>query len=165
MATGTVFIQDNLGPVVIGASSAQTGFKNTFGGTTCFLTDVRVLASVIIDMDCQVKGTLITSSDSRIKDQVEDLDDNVCVNIIKAVKPKSYIKNNISNAQRECGFIAQDIQTQLTNECSNLVKEMLDDDFGSIYGIDYGRLTTLLWGVCRNLLTRVELLETALSNQ
>ena len=26
LATGTVFIQDNLGPVVIGASSAQTGF-------------------------------------------------------------------------------------------------------------------------------------------
>ena len=82
LATGTVFIQEHLGPVVIGASSAQTGFKNTIGGTTCFLTDVRVLASVIIDMDCQVKRTLITSSDSRIKDQVEDLDDNVCVNIL-----------------------------------------------------------------------------------
>ena len=149
----------------LGTSTSYTSFQNTIGGTSCFLTDVRMLASLVIDMDCQVKGTLITSSDSRIKDQVEDLDDNVCVNIIKAVKPKSYIKNNISNAQRECGFIAQDIQTQLTSECSNLVKEMSDDDFGSIYGIDYGRLTTLLWGTCRNLLSRVEALETALSNK
>ena len=85
--------------------------------------------------------------------------------LLKQLNLNLISKNIISNAQRECGFIAQDIQTQLTNECSNLVKEMSDDDFGSIYGIDYGRLTTLLWGVCRNLLTRVELLETALSNK
>ena len=47
----------------------------------------------------------------------------------------------------------------------NLVKEIPDDTFGSIYAVDYGRLTTLLWGTCRNLLSRVEQLETALRRQ
>ena len=41
----------------------------------------------------------------------------------------------------------------------NLVKEIPDDTHGSIYAIDYNRLTTLLWGVCRNLIKRIEILE------
>ena len=41
----------------------------------------------------------------------------------------------------------------------HLVKEIPDDTFETIYAVDYGRLTTLLWGVCKKIITRVETLE------
>ena len=47
----------------------------------------------------------------------------------------------------------------------NLVQEVPDETFGSIYAVDYSRLNTILWGVCKHLLTRVEALETALFNK
>ena len=106
-----------------------------------------------------VRGITLSSSDLRLKDQVENINEISCVNIIKAVEPKSYIRNDISNASREIGFIAQDIKNQLNDDMLNLVKEIPDNTHGSIYAIDYSRLTTLLWGVCRNLIKRIEILE------
>ena len=41
----------------------------------------------------------------------------------------------------------------------NLVQEVPDDTYEQIYAVDYGRLTTILWGVCKNLIKRIEILE------
>ena len=121
---------------------------------------MTIKGSLTIDTDLLVRGVTLSGSDLRIKDQVENIDDDTCVNIIKAVKPKSYIRNDISDASREIGFIAQDKKKkQLNDDMLNLVKEIPDNTHGSIYAIDYSRLTTLLWGVCRNLIKRIEILE------
>ena len=72
---------------------------------------------------------------------------------------------NQKKTQREIGFVAQDILAKLSSDMPNLVREVDDETFGSIYAVDYSRLCTLLWGVSRNLITRVEQLETALSNK
>ena len=42
---------------------------------------------------------------------------------------------------------------------TNLVMSTQNDDNVSLKGIDYGRLTTVLWGVCKILIARVEALE------
>ena len=63
---------------------------------------------------------------------------------------QTYKRTDKANeTQREIGFIAQDIQAKLSDDMPNLVREVDDDTFGSIYAVDYGRLTTLLWGVCK----------------
>ena len=118
-----------------------------------------------IDGSLLVKGVILSSSDERIKEDIRPINQDLCVEIIKSIEPKSYKRTDIISEHREIGFVAQDIKTLLSLDMPNLVKEIPDDTFGSIYAVDYGRLTTLLWGTCRNLLTRVEALETALRNK
>ena len=48
---------------------------------------------------------------------------------------------------------------------SNLVQEVSHDTHGTIYAIDYSKLSTILFGVCKNLISRVEALETSLNNK
>ena len=67
------------------------------------------------------------------------------------------IKNN--NQTRECGLIAQHLLEKLDDNMSNLVQEIPDETFENIYGIDYSRLTTVLWATCRDLIKRIEVLE------
>ena len=95
-------------------------------------------------------GVILSSSDSRIKEEAQPINQDLCVEIIKSVEPKSYKRTDKANeTQREIGFIAQDIQAKLSDDMPNLVREVDDDTFGSIYAVDYGRLTTLLWGACK----------------
>ena len=107
-----------------------------------------------------VAGVTLSSSDKRIKEEVQPIDPELCVEIVKSIEPKSYkITDQINNTQREIGFIAQDLLEILSDDMQNLVKEIPDDTFETIYAVDYGRLTTILWGVCKNLIRRIEILE------
>ena len=67
--------------------------------------------------------------------------------------------DQFNNDKRECGFVAQDLLTLLSPDMHNFVQEVTDDTYGQIYVVDYGRLTTILWGVCKNLIKRIEILE------
>ena len=102
----------------------------------------------------------LSSSDERIKEDIQPIDQDLCVEIIKSVEPKSYKRTDqINNTQREIGFIAQDLHMLLSPDMQNLVQEVPDDTYEQIYAVDYGRLTTILWGVCKNLIKRIEILE------
>ena len=68
------------------------------------------------------------------------------------------IKHN-NNQTRECGFIAQHLLEELDDNMPNLVQQIPDETLDQIYAIDYSRLTTILWGVCKNLIKRIEILE------
>ena len=67
--------------------------------------------------------------------------------------------DQINNTQREIGFIAQHLLEKLDDNMPNLVQEIPDENFQTIYAVDYSRLTTILWGVCKNLIRRIEILE------
>ena len=56
-------------------------------------------------------------------------------------------------------MIAQHLLDKLDDNMPNLVQEIPDETFGNIYGIDYSRLTTVLWATCRDLIIRIEILE------
>ena len=115
---------------------------------------------VTIDGNLIVAGVTLSSSDSRIKEDVQPIDQDLCVEIVKSIEPKSYKRTDqINNTEREIGFLAQDLLAKLSPDMQNLVKEIPDDTFDKIYAVDYGRLTTLLWGVCKSLITRIEILE------
>ena len=129
------------------------------------LTSLFVKGSAIIDGNWLVRGTITSSSDLRLKDNIEPVADDLCINIIKSIQPKTYIRNDITNSKEEIGFIAQDLKEQLPSPMSYIIQEVPHDTHGTIYAIDYSRLTTILWGTCRNLLARVEALETALNNK
>lgn len=98
-------------------------------------------------------------SDERLKDDVKDLSEDDCVSLVKNVKAKSYVRNDIEGDNRRVGFIAQHIQAQATGDLGALIGQANDGDNETFLTVDYPKLTSVLWGVCRNLLSRVEQLE------
>ena len=57
-STGSVFIQDTAGPLIIGTLAAQATFQNTIGGNSCFKNNLRVLGSGTIDGNLVVTGVI-----------------------------------------------------------------------------------------------------------
>ena len=155
---GTVYIQDNTNSFTyIATPSPLTGFNFGCGVSAFFTQEVRIYGSLQINTNLTVLGTTSSTSDERLKTDIQPIDQDLCVQIVKSIEPKTYIKNN--NQKRECGLIAQHLLEKLDDNTQNLVTEISDDTFGHIYGIDYSRLTTVLWSTCRDLIRRIEILE------
>jgi hypothetical protein len=116
-------------------------------------------------------GGANTSSDARLKDQVEDLPHDAALSLLRAVSAKTYLRNDMEGSERRCGFLAQDVEAAAHESLgSNLVGSVpsLDDPNDSIMTLSYERMSVVLWQCCKSLdahvtslLARVEALEAA----
>ena len=97
-------------------------------------------------------------SDERLKSNVEDLDSQACLSLVKSVKAKSYVRTDIEGSAPRIGFIAQHIQKSAEGPLCSLIGEA-DGDNTTYLTVDYPKLTSVLWSVCQNLISRVEELE------
>jgi hypothetical protein len=112
-------------------------------------------------------GGANTSSDARLKDSVEDLPEEAALSLLRDVSAKTYVRNDMEGSDRRCGFIAQDVEAAAHESLGkNLVGSVpsLDDPSDSIKTLSYERMSVVLWQCCRNLLGRVEALETKLAS-
>ena len=81
--------------------------------------------------------------------------------ILETVQAKTYTRNDQDNAPK-IGFIAQDIEAACTGNFACLVGSTAgDEDTPPLKTLDYARLSSILWTVCRNLHSRLTALETA----
>jgi hypothetical protein len=102
-----------------------------------------------------------SSSDQALKSDVEDASLQSCQEVFDAVSVKTYTRTDLAPGKR-IGFIAQDIQGSLpgTGEFANLVGTRPETaDAGELLTLDYSRLVCVLWGVVKNLSSRIEALE------
>ena len=65
--------------------------------------------------------------------------------MLKNIEAKTYTRTDINTADKRIGFIAQDIQQWLPNEFANITAPVSE----SILGLDYSRLTPVLWTIAR----------------
>jgi hypothetical protein len=118
-----------------------------------------------------IHGTFVNSSDERLKTDIQQADYTQCQQLFDNVEVKTYKRNDTETELTRLGFIAQDIQQHSSNEWENLVRSFLfeQEDKTQVerLGLDYSRLTCVLWGVCKNqqkqitdLTARVTALET-----
>ena len=91
------------------------------------------------------------SSDKRLKDNIEDVDDDT-INMVKNIKIKTFVKNQ-KTKKTELGWIAQDVQ-QYTNPKYNIV-----NDTGKYLTMCYDRMACISWDALTKLIARVEYLE------
>ena len=56
-------------------------------------------------------GSLNESSDARLKDDVQEVDPADAIAMVKAVKPKTYVRNDMDTGDPRLGFIAQDLKS------------------------------------------------------
>ncbi|MFX4226588.1 MAG: tail fiber domain-containing protein [Porticoccaceae bacterium] len=98
-----------------------------------------------------------SSSDRALKTDIQDASLQSCQEVFDAVHVKTYARTDLAPGKR-IGFIAQDVQGSLprTGEFANLVGTRPD---GELLTLDYSRLVCVLWGVVKNLTSRLEALE------
>ncbi len=119
---------------------------------------VAISQQLSVASDVRIAGSLIDTSDSRLKTDVQALDSAKATRIIQSVEPKTYSRTDME-AGRRLGCLADDIMTAcLENELyvSNLVSRTGD---GQYLGVDYSRLVSILWSVCRQQEERLQALE------
>jgi hypothetical protein len=100
-----------------------------------------------------------SSSDRALKSDIEDASLQSCQEVFDAVEVKTYERTDLAPGKR-VGFIAQDIQQSLPAEFANLVGTRPETaGAGELLTLDYSRLVCVLWGVVKNLSSRLEALE------
>ena len=108
--------------------------------------------------DLSYTGSLVPSSDKRLKKDIKELNSKKAVELVKYIKPKTYHFIDDRQKGKSCvGFIANDfIETKkMPDEWQNLVKEGTD----GYLKFDYTITTPILWSALQTALNRIEKLE------
>ena len=120
--------------------------------------NVAISQQLSVASDVRIAGSIINTSDSRLKTDVQAVDSAKALSILQSVEPKTYSRTDMEAGTR-LGFLADDIMTAcLDNELyvSNLVSRTGD---GQYLGLDYSRLVSILWSVCKQQEERIQALE------
>ena len=119
-----------------------------------------------------VYGTAFSStSDSRLKTNIEEIPEQDAINLLKTVSAKTYNRIDMkSSSKRHCGFIAQDFINIPKSLGENFVEPLLTEinDEGpdiELHTLAYDRVgSPILWTVCKNIFARIEALESQLNS-
>ena len=115
--------------------------------------------------NCVCGGSITQNSDRRLKDNIEDADTESCQYLLKNVSARTYQRTDFQTDKTRLGFVSQELLDALPagGEFQNLVvpysHEEADGSKAEYYGIDYGRISCILWTVVRSLTARIEVLE------
>jgi len=117
---------------------------------------------------------LYNNSDESLKEDVTPVDSEKALEVLKAVEPMTYRRNDLSDDSLRLGFIAQDFAAALPPEWANIVgasgavDEHIDEEGTAVPAkpstltLDYSRLVCCLWTANRSMLARLESLEARL---
>ena len=99
---------------------------------------------------------LVETSDKRLKDNILDVDED-CSEIVKKVNVKTYNLKSDDKKKNHIGFIAQEIKAILPEKFEAVVNE--DSEY---MGINYGKMSAILWKCCQEQQSKIEHLEARL---
>ncbi len=52
-------------------------------------------------------SSIVNPSDARLKDDIQDLPSDQCLDVLRQVSAKSYVRNDLSETTRRIGYIAR----------------------------------------------------------
>ena len=105
-----------------------------------------------------VNGSVGSSSDSKLKENIKEINNKDCVKLVKYIKPKTF--NFIGKKQSELGFIADDwMQADLPKQWENLVWKGKDD----YMRMDYAKTNVILWGAVQEMQKEITNLKTEMT--
>ena len=108
--------------------------------------------------DLSYTGSLIPSSDKRLKKDIKELNSKKAVELVKYIKPKTYhFIDDRQQGKSCCGFIANDFMEykKMPDEWQNLVKEGKD----GYLKFDYTITTPIIWSALQATINEVEKLK------
>ena len=105
-----------------------------------------------------VNGSVGSSSDSKLKENIKEINNKECMKILKYIKPKTF--NFKGKEQSELGFIADDwLKADMPKEWQNLVW-MGKDDY---MRMDYAKTNVVLWGAVQEMQKEITNLKTEMT--
>ena len=135
-------------------------------GNSTTSTNVDITGTLDISSTCTAQS-YVTSSDQSIKTDVQSVSTDDCINMLNNIEAKTYLRTDLDTTDKRIGFIAQDIQANLPEEFKNVLGIVYGNVNGALLGLDYSRLTPILWTLVKkqqelitNLESRVQTLET-----
>ena len=96
---------------------------------------------------------------------MQDLPSHECLEVLRQVSAKSYVRNDLPERTRRIGFVAQEAEAALAATSlagTNIVGSIANGDT-DMKTMSYERMSVVLWQCCRSLLARVEALEAKLA--
>ena len=109
---------------------------------------------ILVNGDIEYTGSLIPSSDKRLKKDIKELNQKKAVELVKYIVPKTY--HFIDDRQKGkscCGFIANDfLSKKVPDEWQNIVKEGKD----GYLKFDYTSCVPILWSALQATINEVE---------
>ena len=96
---------------------------------------------------------------------MQDLPSNECLDVLRQVSAKHYMRNDLADTTRRIGFIAQEAESALgphlanTNIMGSIDREVSPGVTETLKTISYERMSVVLWQCTRSLLARIEMLE------
>ena len=104
-------------------------------------------------------GSFLSNSDRKLKDDIQDLDKDICLDLLENINAKTYTRNDMNNEKR-VGFISNGFDEKLNDDMKNIIGSLKNDNGEhKTTTLDYARLTAILWTVCQNLNERIKVLE------
>jgi hypothetical protein len=112
----------------VGAGTANTRTNMVYFSSTIYPTSNNYTLQNIcstFDASIVVSGTIASSSDTRIKTNIADINDDSALNKILAIQPKTYnYIDHVRGTSNVYGFIAQQIK-QVIPEATNLQTDVI----------------------------------------
>ena len=98
-----------------------------------------------------------------------DLPLDECLDVLRQVSAKHYMRNDLADTTRRVGFIAQEAESALgphlanTNIMGSIERQTAGGGTEDLKTLSYERMSVILWQSTRSLLARVEALEARLA--
>ena len=122
---------------------------------------VNAIPGLVVQSDNSVivNTTFTNNSDASLKTDVISVSTTQAIEVLKAIEPKVYKRNDLPGDSTRIGFIAQDFEAALPPEWTNIVGateavgEHLDDRGNAVPAkpstltLDYSRTACILWGI------------------
>ena len=95
-------------------------------------------------------------SDEQRKENIEDVDED-CSEIVKKIEVKTFNYKDDKKKRSNIGFVAQEVNKILPKKFETVVS-----DSGEFMGIDYGKMSAILWKALQEEMTKTQYLESKL---
>jgi hypothetical protein len=95
-----------------------------------------------------------TTSDQRIKSNIQLASLDECTRLVKAVHPKLYTRNDM-NGEKRLGYVAQDWREQL-QDGYRCIMGVSEDAEGPLLALEYGRVCVILHGCLLDVMQRLD---------
>lgn len=119
-----------------------------FSVTTNGWNNVQEALTISRTGSCSITGSMGNHSDESLKEDVKIADYGECQKVFDAIDVKTYKRNDYEIDKTRIGFLAQDFEKNINEDFQNLVVK--SPNINGLLGLDYARITCVLWGVCKN---------------
>ena len=138
------------------SSSGTYGFLSSTGSTGTRTGTIPYSLTAAARIMCTEVNCV---SDARFKVDIEPFADSLCADLVSRIEQKHFTHTHDGGAIK-VGFLAQDVDKVFPNAVSKTRREFDGEVIEDYHMLSYDQLVAVLWGACKDLQTRVRLLET-----